>query len=107
MNRENYTTEKKKGKHLCLWERQEIEKALNCGASISGIARTLGRNKSTISREIKRGAVLQREKKKYISSKLDDSRYTEKLIYFADTGQLEVQKNLGRRHPNVSGTENQ
>jgi len=38
-----------------LYERLEIEKALDAGASISSIARMLNRNKSSISREIKRG----------------------------------------------------
>ena len=97
MNQMDYTTERKEGKHLCLWERKEIEKALRRGASVSGIARMLGRNKSTVSREIKRGTVLQREKKKYISSKVDDSGYIERWLYFAESGQAAAESNTGRR----------
>ena len=97
MNREYCNTKTEKSKHLCAWERNEIESALRRGASISGIGRSLGRNKSSISREIKRGTVLQRERKQYISSRIDDLGYTEKRIYFADAGQSVAQNNTGRR----------
>ena len=97
MNQEHITTEKREGKHLCLWERQEIEKALRRGASMGSIAQMLGRNKSTISREIKRGLVLQREAKKYISSSPADKGYIEKRKYFAEAGQSLALKNTGRR----------
>ena len=97
MNQEYCNTESKKGKHLCLWEREEIEKALRRGAGVRSIAKVLGRTASTISREIKRGTVTQREEKKYISSKKEDLGYTEKEIYFADTGQTAARNNTGRR----------
>jgi len=97
MNQGDYTPEKVKGKHLCLWERKEIEKGLKAGASISGIAMSLGRPKSTISREIRRGSVMQREPKKYQYSKWDGTGYIEKKMYFADTGQRIARENTGRR----------
>jgi len=97
MNRGYFTTEKRKGKHLCLWEREEIEKAMERGAGIRSIGRALGRSASTISREVKRGTVLQRKKKAYISSKAEDPGYTEKPVYFADTGQTVAWNNTGWR----------
>ncbi|MCL1944773.1 MAG: helix-turn-helix domain-containing protein [Firmicutes bacterium] len=71
MGQKYYSTQKRKGKHLCLFERQEIEKALDASASISSIARMLNRNKSSISREIKRDIVVQRKKKSYVPIKKD------------------------------------
>ena len=97
MNQGDCTTKSGKGKHLCLWERKEIESAMRRGASIGSIARMLGRNKSTVSREVRRGSVLQRERKKYISSKRDDPGYIEKEVYFADRGQMVAANNTGRR----------
>lgn len=101
MNQGYYSTEKGKSKHLCLWERQEIEKALKRGASISAIARTLGRNKSTISREVKRGTVLQRKRQYYEPVKKEHREnwkgHTEKRIYFAETGQRAAARNTGLR----------
>lgn len=97
MNQDNFSTEKRKGKHLCLWERQEIEKGINSGGSIRAIARALNRNPSTISREIERGSVIQRMTNKYASKHADDPGYTERRIYFADTGQAAAQSNTGRR----------
>ena len=101
MNQEDCTTKSGKGKHLCLWERKEIESAIRRGASISGIARALGRNKSTISREVKRGTVLQRKRRYYEPIKKEHREgrddYSEKRVYFADTGQANAEKNTGRR----------
>ena len=97
MNQGYFNTEERKGKHLCKWERGEIEKALLRGASMRSIARVLGRSASTVSREIKRGTVTQRVSKEYISSKRDDPGYTEKEVYFADTGQAAARNNTGRR----------
>ena len=97
MNQEYFTTERRKGKHLCLWEREEIEKALERGAGVRSIARALGRSASTISRERKRGTVKQRIEKKYAFSKKDDFGYVEKEVYFADTGQTVAQNNTGKR----------
>ncbi len=97
MNQEHDTTEKRNGKHLCLWERKEIEAARRRGAGIREIARALNRNPSTVCREIKRGSVTQRKEKTYISSRVDDPDYIEQQIYFADTGQRVARNNTGRR----------
>jgi IS30 family transposase len=97
MNRDDFSIEKRKGKHICLWEREEIEKALRRGAGVRSIARTLGRSASTVSREIKRGSVPQRIEKKYQFSKKDDVGYIEKEMYFADTGQTVAMNNTSRR----------
>lgn len=97
MNQRDCSTKKEGSKHLSLWERQEIEKALRRGASYSGIARSLGRNKSTISREVRRASVKQRIKKEYVSSRRDDLGYTETAVYFADTGQMMSARNVGLR----------
>ena len=45
---------------LMPYQRNEIQRGLNQGLSIRGIARQLGRSPSTISREIRRGAVWER-----------------------------------------------
>ena len=101
MNQEDCTTKDTKGKHLCLWERKEIERAIRRGASIGGIARALGRNKSTISREVKRGTVLQRKRRYYEPIKKEHREgrddYMEKRVYLADAGQANAEKNTGRR----------
>jgi IS30 family transposase len=61
----------------------------------------LGRSASTISREIKRGSVLQRKRRHYEPIKKEHREerkgYTEKLVYFADTGQIIARNNTGRR----------
>ncbi len=97
MDQMNCITEASKGKHLCLWERKEIEKAVGRSASIRSIARALNRSASTISREIGRGSVSQRRTSQYISKRADDPGYTESMIYFAETGQCCAANNTGRR----------
>lgn len=77
-------------------ERGKIE-ALRCeGYGISAIAEKIGRNKSTISRELKRGTVVQRERVKYLSKKVDAPEYTETYKYYADTGQTIYERNRMR-----------
>lgn len=58
-------------------ERGEIEAYLNAGKSQADIARLTNRSRSTISREIKRGTIRQR-----------NSDYLFFTKYFADTSQL-------------------
>ena len=85
----NNTTKRREFKHLGLEERGAIEKLLEIGVSIREIARRLGRNASTVSREIKRGTTTQ--------MRSDWSRYKK---YFAQTGQAVYEKNrakCGRR----------
>ncbi len=55
----NNTTNKRSFKHLSEAERGKIEILLNDGKSLREIARKIGRNVSTISREVKRGTVTQ------------------------------------------------
>ena len=62
-------------------ERGEIEAYLNAGKSQADIARLINRSRSTISREIKRGTVQQR-----------NSDYLFFTKYFADTSQIRHEK---------------
>jgi IS30 family transposase len=100
MNQKQYTTEKQKYVHLNLCERKEIEKCLRTGYSIGAIARALGRSKSTVSREIRRGSVTQRKlkqskpiKKEHLENWLP---YKEFTAYFADTGNEVARNNKSR-----------
>lgn len=58
MSKINHTT-KTKYNHFTIIERAKIETLLNEKKSIKYIAKQLGRNQSTIYREIKRGSVKQ------------------------------------------------
>lgn len=97
MNRDKYTTDGEKGKHLCLWERKEIAKALLRGAGVREIARALERSPSTISREIKRGSVPQRRLVKSHSKRVDIPLEVTENRYFSDVGQRVARNNTGRR----------
>ena len=55
----NYPTTNQSYKHLSEAERGEIEAYLSVGLKPAEIARRLGRNRSTITREINRGSVTQ------------------------------------------------
>lgn len=87
------TTKKTKSQHLNEAERKIIERQLMLGTPKKQIARLLGRNISTIRREIKRGSVIQRKKKAYISRRPDDLGYTESKCYFSDVGQRRYEQN--------------
>lgn len=58
MSQTNFNTKNTKG-HLKIKERELIEQWLNEDKKPAEIARLLGRSRSTISREIKRGKVPQ------------------------------------------------
>lgn len=58
MSHTHFNTKKSKG-HLKFTEHELIEQWLKEDKKQAEIARLLGRNKSTISREIKRGTVVQ------------------------------------------------
>lgn len=73
--------------HLNEAEHKFIECQLALETPKKQIARMLGRNISTIRREIKRGSVVQRKTKSYISKRADDLGYTESNRYFADVGE--------------------
>lgn len=85
MSHTNFTVTKGKTKgHLTQTERNLIEKWLSEGLSTSNIAKRLGRNRSTIYREIKRGTTIQIKQNKEVT------------LYFSDTGQANYQKNRKR-----------
>lgn len=75
----NYFTTKSSYRHLSEAERGKIEAYLSEGLKMAEIARRLGRNRSTISREIQRGSVQQ---VKQVNGK--KSYYCR---YFSDTAQ--------------------
>ena len=58
----NYSTTNQSYKHLSEAERGEIETYLSVGLKPAEIARRLGRNRSTITREINRGSITQVKK---------------------------------------------
>lgn len=58
MDNNNYTTNHRKGQHLSVEERYEIEIRLKDGWSVYRIARELNRPYNTVKNEIKRGTVL-------------------------------------------------
>jgi IS30 family transposase len=61
VGQEDCNTKRAKYRQIGWFERKEIENGLRRGYGVGQIARALGRNKSSISREIKRGSVLQRK----------------------------------------------
>lgn len=93
MSQENYSTRSEKNQHLNEAERKIIERQLSMGVAKKQIARILGRDISTIRREIKRGSVIQRKTKSYISKHSDDPGYTETEQYFSDVGQRRYEQN--------------
>jgi len=86
MSKFNSNTKKTRSyKHLDTTERKRIEAWLKEGKSKSEIARLLGRDRSTIRREIKRGTTIQI---KYV-----DGYQQEVKEYIAETGQAIYEKN--------------
>ena len=72
MSQVHNTTKKTNCQHLNEAERKIIEWQLSLGTPKKQIVRLLGRNISTIRREIKHGSVIQRKTKPYISKHADD-----------------------------------
>lgn len=72
MNSDNSIS--KKYSHLSIEERYELQIYRNDGLNISQIAKKLSRSKSTISRELSRNSVVQK-----------DTHLREHMRYFADT----------------------
>lgn len=88
MCQRNNITKRKKKQHLTWEQRQIIEHLYNIQKlKITEIAVEMRKNKSTISREIKQGLVLQRRTNKYISSNLNLPCYTEIKLYDARKAQ--------------------
>ena len=85
MVKEDDTPKQRTFQHLSMSERGEIKALVREGNSVSDIARKTGRNKSTISREIKRGRVRQL-----------DSELKERYEYFAETGGAVYDKNRAK-----------
>lgn len=73
----NNTTKREKYKHLNVFERYKIEGYLEAKKDVKEIAKLLGRNRSTIYREINRG-----------KANLLDSELRRKQQYKADAGQM-------------------
>lgn len=89
MSKVNYITKEGKNySHLNFTERKLIEKWLREGSSVVNISERLGRHRSTIYREIKRGTVKQ------IKDINGISKYVE--IYYADSGQANYKNNRER-----------
>ena len=74
----NHITSLRTNKHLSYAERFFIEKSLQANMTKSAIATVLGRSRTTIYTEIRRGSVIQIKAGKA------------KLVYLADHGQLQV-----------------
>lgn len=92
MNQEHCTPKRQKFKHLNKYEREIIGRKLATGTTKAEIARVLGRNISTIKREIKRGTVIQKKENPYYSKNPDIPDYIYYNKYFADTGQSKYEK---------------
>ena|GEM_PF-1209446 len=89
MEQPNYTTEKKKYKHILYEDRIIIERMLGVGRELSDIIEVIGCSPKTLDREIKRGTW----------EYLDGKTYEKKSKYSWDVGQrkhYEKSKNKGR-----------
>ena len=80
-----HSTKKSRYSHLSASERGEISAYLKMGKKPAVIARLLGRNRSTITREMKRGTVTQVQDK--------NGKRTYYQAYFADSGQRAYDEN--------------
>jgi IS30 family transposase len=96
MGRDNYSTKVVKYKRLDREKRIKIECYLQDGVTQSEIARRIGVDKSTVSREIKRGSVGQKREIKvkptfenYYTGGVGVEYYK---AYFADTAQIRAEK---------------
>ena len=80
----NHNTTLRTNKHLNLEERFYVEKRIAASDSVTAIATVLGRSRTTIYTELKRGSVVQIRQGKT------------RLVYLADSGQLTyAQQRLG------------
>lgn len=86
-----------KNQPLSRLERMEIKLSLNAGYSIRKIAKALGRVPSTISREIKRGLRIHRERSKYLSKDPNYPEYIDKLVYYPDAAELTIKERQSNR----------
>jgi len=96
MSQEKYITKKKRFKHLTETERKIIERKHREKLSMGSIAEILNRNKSTISREIKRASVIEYKANKYISKDPNYPTHIEKSVYYAEEGCRTYNRNRKR-----------
>ncbi len=96
MSQEQYTTKSKKCKHIIYAEREIIERQLDLNQSKRKIAELLGRDLSTIKREIKRGSVKQKKRNPYQSKKIDSPETIEYYKYYADYAQKVYEQNRSK-----------
>ena len=80
MDYNNHNTTLRTNKHLNFEERFYLEKRIALGDSISAISRALGRSRTTIYTELKRGTVIQIRQGK------------SQLVYLADSGQATYER---------------
>jgi IS30 family transposase len=85
MAQRHHITNKRTFTHLSAFDRGRIEILRKQGKTLQAIADEIGRHKSTISRELKRGSVVQRH-----------SNWSEHLVYFPDRGQAVYEQNRSR-----------
>ena len=88
--RDTSTRPATKGKHFSFVERQQIERWLKQKMSVRHIASLLGRHRSSVYREIKRGTARRIE-----------SDLAERFVYNADAGQDAARQNSGAGGPTV------
>ena len=91
LNNNNTISKKCHYKHLTPSNKGQIQAYRNKGKSIRFIAKMLGKNPSTISRELKRNSVTQM-----------DSSYAFKNLYIADTAHILYKKKEDRSVSTVS-----
>jgi IS30 family transposase len=101
MSCSEFTTSEEKRGHLSRSERDVIERNLREKTPLSEIARFIGRDRSTIRREIARGSVTQIRRNRYESKNPDVPKFIEYKVYFAEAGQREYD-----RHRQNCGSKN-
>lgn len=100
MSQQEGTTNTKGKKHLNQAEREIIERLIKEKRSKGEIAKILGRDKSTIKREIRRHSVTQIKENPYASRNPKVPDYLEKKVYFSDSAQDQYERarmNGGRK----------
>ena len=92
MNQVDSSTKRRTWKYLSERERYDIELLLKEGYKPKQIAQTLQRDRRTIEREIKKGAVCKRIENPYLSRNPKVPDYLEKIFYSAKQGQKHAER---------------